>query len=115
MVLRISPVLVGEQDVKEARIDVGARRRQSPTPLRRGVGAQQPTIAIDDERRIGKALSTRRRAKGDDPPTCERGEQHSSGRKRNCKPRDAKARAPRFPPPMWGRDRGGGVALSATS
>ena len=67
MVLRVAPVLIGEQDVEEARIDIGARRRQSPAALRRGVGPQQPPVAVDHHGGIGKPLAARCRAEGDDP------------------------------------------------
>ena len=50
-----APVLVGEQHREEARIDVGARRRQPPAAFRRGVGPQQPAVAVDHQRRIRRA------------------------------------------------------------
>ena len=44
-------VLVGEQHLEKARIDVVERRRQPPAAVRRRVGAQQPAVAIDHLRR----------------------------------------------------------------
>jgi hypothetical protein len=62
-------VLVGEQQVEKARIDIVARRRQPPTAFRRGVRSQQPAVAIDHERREGEPLAQRRRPKRHDPVT----------------------------------------------
>ena len=40
-------VLVGEQHVEEARIDIGDPRRQPPAALGGGIGPQQPAVAVD--------------------------------------------------------------------
>ena len=40
-------VLVSQQHLDEARIDVVDFDRQTPAAVRRGVGAQQPAIAVD--------------------------------------------------------------------
>ena len=54
-------VLVGEQKFYQARIDVLARRRQSPAALRRGVGAQQLAVAVDHHRGESNSLPEWRR------------------------------------------------------
>ena len=41
-------VLIGKQHVEQPRIDVGDPRRQPPAALGRGIGAQQPAVAIED-------------------------------------------------------------------
>src|SRR5262249_33048145 len=60
-------VLVGEQKLHEPRIDVLARRRQSPAPFRRGVGPQQLSVAIHHQGGKCEPLPQRRRAEGGDP------------------------------------------------
>ena len=50
-----------------ARIDVLARRRQAPAPVRRGVGPQQPPVAVDHDGRECAPLAERRRAERGDP------------------------------------------------
>src|SRR5262249_42545916 len=62
-------VLVGEQKLQKPRIDVLARRRQSPAPFRRGVGPQQLSVAVDHQGGKRKPLPQRRRAEGGDPIT----------------------------------------------
>ena len=62
-----APVLVREQHRQETRIDVGARRRQPPAAFRRGVGPQQPAVAVDHQRRIGEPLAARHRPERRDP------------------------------------------------
>ena len=42
-----APVLVGEQHLDKARIDVVDGDRQTPAAVRRGVGAEQPAVAVD--------------------------------------------------------------------
>ena len=46
-----APVLVGEQHREIARIDLAAGHRKAPAPVGQGEGAQQPPVAIDDDRR----------------------------------------------------------------
>src|SRR5262245_49144264 len=107
MVLRIAPVFIGEQDVEEARIDVGTRCRQSPASLRCGVGPQQPSIAINDECGIGESLPARRGAKGDDPSY-----ESETGKEGRCSKRErdlATSRATTSPPPLAGEGQGGGI------
>ena len=65
-------VLVGEQHGEEARIDVLARRRQPPATLERGVGPQQPPVAIHHQRGEGEPLAQRRRPERRDPPSAAR-------------------------------------------
>ena len=55
VVVEEAAVLVGEQHRQEARIDIRAGRRQPPAALRRGVGPQQPPVAIDHQRRDTRA------------------------------------------------------------
>src|SRR5947209_2070582 len=103
MVLRVALVLIGEQDIEEAWIDIGARCRQSPAPFRSGVGPQQPAVAVDHHGGIGEPLPARRRAQREDPPG---GSDHQyNGSTRNRQTQCPKARTPTFPPPLWGRDR----------
>ncbi len=106
--LRVALVLIGEQDGEEARIDIGARRLKPPAPFRRGVGPQQPAVAVDHHGRIAKLLPARRRAEGEGPPGS--GSKEAKHQSSTCdhKGRCATSSATSFPPPLWGRDREGG-------
>ena len=73
-------VLVGEQKLQKPRIDVLARRRQSPAPFRRGVGPQQLSIAVHHQGGKRKPLPERRRAERGDPPAA--GRQYGNNRDR---------------------------------
>ena len=61
-------VLIGEQHVEIARIDVGARGRQAPAPLMRGVGTEQCALPVDYARRELDVTAERRRAEGLEEP-----------------------------------------------
>ena len=61
-------VLIGEQHVEEARIDVGDRRRQSPAAFAGRISAQQAPFPIDHAGREIEVLAERRRAERSDPP-----------------------------------------------
>ena len=54
-------VFIDEQQLQELRIDILRRRRQPPTSLLRGIGAQQFAIAVEHGVRIGQILPERRR------------------------------------------------------
>ena len=61
-------VLIGEQHVEEARIDVGDRRRQPPAAFARRISAQQAPFPVDHAGREIEGLAERRRAERSDPP-----------------------------------------------
>jgi hypothetical protein len=61
-------VLVRNQQIQKARIDMLARRRQPPAPLRRRIRTQQVAVAVDHHRGEGKPLAFWRGAERSDPP-----------------------------------------------
>jgi hypothetical protein len=63
-----APVLVGEQQIEEARIDIGAGGRQTPATLRSGVGPQQRAVAINHQRRKCQRIAQRYWSERDNPP-----------------------------------------------
>src|SRR3990172_6149347 len=66
-------ILVGEQQPNKARIDVLRISRQPPAPVRRGIGAQQPPVAVEHDMRIVQGLSERRWPQGIEPrAACQR-------------------------------------------
>ena len=52
-----APVLVGEQHREIARIDFAARGGQAPASVGQGESAQEPPVAIDDDRRADPGRS----------------------------------------------------------
>ena len=62
-------VLVGEEQVEEARIDAVAGGGKAPAAVGRGVGAEQLAVAIDDEGGEGEVLAERCGAEGNNPPS----------------------------------------------
>ena len=54
-------VLVGDQHVEEARVDLVERRGEAPAALRVGEGAQQRAVAVGDLCRQGAGIGQRRR------------------------------------------------------
>jgi hypothetical protein len=57
-------VLVGEEQIEEARIDAVAGGGQPPAAVGRGVGAQQLAVAVDDEGGEGEVLAEGCRGRG---------------------------------------------------
>ena len=60
-------ILVGEQQLEEARIDILHRRRQPPAAFAGGIGAQQLAIAVEHHVRKFEILAERRRSERIDP------------------------------------------------
>ena len=52
-------VLIGHEHGEEARVDIGGSHRKPPEAVLRDEGAEQPAVAVDDERRIGDAFAKR--------------------------------------------------------
>ncbi len=73
-------VLIGEQEIEEARIDILPRRRQPPAALIGRIGPQQPPLAIDHQRGIGQPLPQRRRPERHDPAGGERKQTNNAKR-----------------------------------
>jgi hypothetical protein len=57
-----APVLIAEQDVDEARIDVVDRGRKPPAAVLIRIGAQQPALAVEHDMRIVETINARHRA-----------------------------------------------------
>ncbi len=66
-VLAEALVLVGDQQVEIARIDVGDGRGQPPASVRRRVGPQQAAVAVDHDGGEFERFAERDRAEGMDP------------------------------------------------
>ena len=66
-VLAEALVLVGDQQVEIARIDVGHGRGQPPAAVRRRVGPQQAAVAVDHDGGELERFAERHRAEGMDP------------------------------------------------
>ena len=57
-----APILIAEQNVDEARIDLVDGYRQAPAAVLVGIGAQQPALAIEHDMRIVETIAARHRA-----------------------------------------------------
>jgi hypothetical protein len=56
-----APVLIGDQHVEEARVDIVERNPEPPRPLRRRQRPQQRPVAGDDFRRCRRRIERRRK------------------------------------------------------
>ena len=109
VVLAEALVLVGDQQIEIARIDVLHGRGQSPASVDRRVGAQQLPVAVDHDGGELEALAERHGTERMDP--CGEGERAKPDDDRSRDRCDAKAtpRARSVPSPLAGGGLGRGV------
>ena len=63
-----APVLVADQHLEKARVDLVPGHRQPPAPVGDGEGTEQPVVAIDHNRRSGDLRIGNHRTVRLDPP-----------------------------------------------
>ena len=97
-------VLVGEQHVEEARIDIVDRRRQPPAAFARSHRPQQPAVAVDHQR--SRTRDPRRAAPGRARRSTSAAAAGKQPRRRRRSKRSDATR-PSSPSPAQGRDRRG--------
>ena len=100
-------VLISEQHRQIARIDLAGGRRQPPAAVGQGEGAQQPAVAVDDDRRAEPRGSEVERAKAFDIGVPRRGPAESEDENERAEDGEEAAFASvRWPfPPCGGRCR----------
>ena len=97
-----APVLIGEQHIEVARINVIGARRQAPAPVSGRKRAQQPPVPINNKCRVREVLAERRRSERDDERGHKTSYNNNAHRSGACDQSQAPLRNGRVPSPLVG-------------